>query len=69
MPENVGMVVKLEFEQYKTKTDYRIISILSYGFGKGDSESFAGLECNQSFAKGDELQMLLRPQLQLALNE
>lgn len=64
-----GPAIKQDFESNKSKTQYRLNTILSYRFGKGDNESFAGVECNQSFGKDLKAQLLLRPQVQLHLSE
>jgi len=64
-----GPAIKQEFKSDETKTQYRFNTILSYRFGKGEKENFAGLECNQTFGSEDKPQMILRPQVQVELNE
>lgn len=64
-----GPAIKQEFDLHESKTQYRFNTIVSYRFGKGDNESYAGVECNQSFGKDSKAQMLLRPQVQLQLSE
>ena len=63
-----GPAIKQEFDIHKSKTQYRFNTILSYRFGRGNKESFVGLECNQSFGKHMIAQMVLRPQVQLDLS-
>jgi hypothetical protein len=64
-----GPAIKQEFHNNETKTAWRLNTILSYRFGKNEKESFAGIECNQSFSSGDKAQLLLRPQVQLQFSE
>ncbi|WP_379966240.1 HAEPLYID family protein [Epilithonimonas sp. UC225_85] len=64
-----GPAIKQEFESNETKTQYRFNTILSYRFGKGEKESFFGLECNQTFGKEDKPQLILRPQVQLQMTD
>lgn len=64
-----GPAIKQEFKSDETKTQYRFNTILSYRFGKGEKESFAGLECNQTFGAADKPQMVLRPQVQLQMSD
>ena len=64
-----GPAIKQSFEHHTIKTAYRFNTIVSYRFGKGEKESFAGIECNQTGAKEDAGQMILRPQIQLAFTE
>lgn len=64
-----GPAVKQSFEHHETKTVYRFNTIFSYRFGKGNKESFVGVENNQTWANGDSGQMILRPQIQIAVTE
>ena len=64
-----GPAIKQSFEQHTTKITYRFNTIVSYRFGKAEKESFAGIECNQTWANEDAGQMVLRPQIQLAITE
>ena len=64
-----GPAIKQEFESNESKTQYRLNTILSYRFGRGENETFAGVECNQAFGKDNKAQLLLRPQVQLHLSE
>ena len=63
-----GPAIKQEFDIHKSRTQYRLNTILSYRFGRGSNESFAGMECNQSFGKDSKAQWVLRPQVQLDLS-
>ena len=64
-----GPAIKQSLEHHTTKTAYRFNTIVSFRFGKGGRESFAGIECNQTWAQHDAGQMILRPQIQLAITE
>jgi len=64
-----GPAISQSFEHDETNTAYRFNTILSYRFGKGEKESFAGIECNQTWANEASGQMVLRPQVQLVLTE
>ena len=64
-----GPAIKQSFEHHKTKTAFRFNTIMSYRFGKAQKESFIGIECNQTWAKEDAGQMVLRPQIQMEITE
>lgn len=63
----MGPAISQSFENFETKTNYRFNSIISYRFGKGEKENFAGIECNQTWAKENSGQMVLRPQIQMEI--
>lgn len=64
-----GPALKRVFERHETKTQYLFNTIISYRIGRGDAESFIGLESNQVFASQEKGQMILRPQVLLPLNK
>jgi len=64
-----GTATKQHFENNTTETSIRFNTILSYRFGKGNKDSFFALESNQTWANGQNGQMILRPQAQIQLNE
>lgn len=57
-----GTATRQELESNKTKTVFRFNPNVSYRFGKYEKENFVALEVNHTWAKGDEGQMVLRPQ-------
>ncbi|MEP7239119.1 MAG: HAEPLYID family protein [Ferruginibacter sp.] len=64
-----GPAIKQSFELHESKTNVRFNTIISYRFGKGNKETFAGVECNQTWAKAEAGQMVLRPQIQVEITE
>lgn len=62
-----GPAIKQSFEHHESNTAYRFNTIISYRFGSGEKENFAGIECNQTWAKEAAGQMVLYPQVQLEL--
>lgn len=64
-----GPTFRREFERHETQKQYLLNTIFSYRFGRGETESFVGLECNQIFVHHEKGQMILRPQILLPLNK
>lgn len=64
-----GPAIKESFELHQSSTAYRFNTIVAYKFGKENKENFAGIECNQTWGKHSEGQMILRPETQLQLTE
>lgn len=62
-----GTATKQSFEHHASSTAIRFNTIVTYRFGKNESDSFIGVECNQTWANDTNGQMVLRPQAQIQL--
>lgn len=63
-----GPSIKHEFEADAVETQWKLNTTISNRMGYDDKENFVGVEINQSFARDRKMEMILRPQVQLAFS-
>ena len=64
-----GPAVRQTFENNESKTVFRFNPTVSYRFGNGNKESYAAIELNHTWAKGNAGEMVVRPQIQIEFSE